>query len=95
MAEGQLAGLTGPEIQAVMVEVVVELFDSPRFSEVPTAIPLEDRGIVIGIDETGWYLVKPRDVAIYFAVVISRLMERNNERIAEQLAQAGVKVGGS
>jgi|GEM_PF-2475321 hypothetical protein len=92
MADGQIAGLSGQEIQAVMTEVVVELFNSPRFAEVPTAIPLEDRGIVIGSEETGWYLVKPRDVSIYFAVVISRLMERNNERIAEQLAKAGVKL---
>ena len=92
MAEGLIAGLSGPEIQVVMTEVVVELFNSPRSAEVPTAIPLEDRVIVIGNEETGWYLVKPRDVSIYFAVVISRLMERNNERIAEQLAKAGVKL---
>ncbi len=92
MAEGLIAGLSGPEIQVVMPEVVVELFNSPRFAEVPTAIPLEGRGIVIGSVETGWYLVKPRDVSIYFAVVISRLMDRNNERIAEQLAKAGVKL---
>lgn len=93
MTETQIVGLTGPEIQAVMAEVAVEMFDSPRFAEVPTAIPLEDRGIVIGDAEVGWYLVKPRDVSIFFAVVISRLMERNNERIGEQLAKAGLQLG--
>ena len=83
MAEGEIAGLSGPEIQAAMAEVVVEMFDSPRFAEVPTVIPLEDRGIVVGSEEAGWYLVKPRDVATYFAVVIPRLLEKNNERVAE------------
>ncbi|HJO07046.1 MAG TPA: hypothetical protein QGG37_06885 [Chloroflexota bacterium] len=90
MPESPVIGLTAAEIQAAMAELVVELFNSPRFSEVPTAVPIEDRGIVVGSTDVGWYLVKPRELATYLAAVVPRLLERNNQRVAEQLLVAGV-----
>ncbi len=90
MPDSPIAGLSAAEIQAAMAELVVELFNSPRFSEVPTSVPIEDRGIVVGNAEAGWYLVKPRELATYLAAVVPRLLERNNQRIAEQLLAAGV-----
>jgi hypothetical protein len=88
--DSPIVGLTAAEIQAAMAELVVELFNSPRFSEVPTAVPIEDRGIVVGNADAGWYLVKPRELASYLAAVVPRLLERNNQRVAEQLLAAGV-----
>lgn len=95
MADSQIVGLTGAEVQATMAELMVELFNSPRFAEVPRAIPIEDRGLVVGSEEVGWYLVKPPEIATYLATLIPRLLERNNERIAEQLRAAGVDLGES